>query len=173
MSSIALSLPLSLKHRVASHSFVLLLYLPYSEHKENSLQQAKESCIGKYSAPPNARCAESIQAIDDVSAPELPSLRLFCFCKYITIQWLIGWVADIIYKLINITKQCTKDINGAHILEPVCEEVWSPKIAAATDGMSRLLVESADELQSAFDCRVECQELQHPIPLISLFRSSA
>uniref|UniRef100_A0A8R7TIY0 Carboxypeptidase n=1 Tax=Triticum urartu TaxID=4572 RepID=A0A8R7TIY0_TRIUA len=32
---------------------------------------AKENCGGNYSDPPNALCAESIQAIDDVSFPKV------------------------------------------------------------------------------------------------------
>nr|ABA93440.1 transposon protein, putative, unclassified [Oryza sativa Japonica Group] len=68
-------------------------------------EHAKETCRGKYSAPGNARCEQSIQAI----------------------------------------RNCTKDINMLHVLEPLCEEVWSPRIhnTSATDGMSRLMLESA------------------------------
>ncbi|XP_052136220.1 serine carboxypeptidase-like 13 [Oryza glaberrima] len=81
-------------------------------------EHAKETCIGKYSAPGNARCEQSIQAI----------------------------------------RNCTKDINMLHVLEPLCEEVWSPRIhnTSATDGMSRLMLESAraaDDDIIEFKCR--------------------
>uniref|UniRef100_A0A0E0R841 Uncharacterized protein n=1 Tax=Oryza rufipogon TaxID=4529 RepID=A0A0E0R841_ORYRU len=81
-------------------------------------EHAKETCRGKYSAPGNARCEQSIQAI----------------------------------------RNCTKDINMLHVLEPLCEEVWSPRIhnTSATDGMSRLMLESAraaDDDIIEFKCR--------------------
>uniref|UniRef100_A0A0E0F5I7 Uncharacterized protein n=1 Tax=Oryza meridionalis TaxID=40149 RepID=A0A0E0F5I7_9ORYZ len=45
----------------------------------------------------------------------------------------------------NELYECTKDINMLHVLEPFCEEVWSPGIHnnEATDGMIRLMLESA------------------------------
>ena len=50
-----------------------------------------------------------------------------------------------------------------HVLEPLCEEVWSPRIhnTSATDGMSRLMLESAraaDDDIIEFKCRVECMK---------------
>jgi len=52
--------------------------------------------------------------------------------------------------------QCTRDINGQHILDPYCPEddLWSPKTVAETDRMSRLMLESVDFL-FGFKCRVE------------------
>ncbi|CAN6275814.1 unnamed protein product [Urochloa humidicola] len=47
---------------------------------------------------------------------------------------------------------CTRDINGQHILEPACpDELWNPKTVAETDGTSRVMIESADFL-SGFKC---------------------
>uniref|UniRef100_A0A0E0BIW6 Serine carboxypeptidase-like n=1 Tax=Oryza glumipatula TaxID=40148 RepID=A0A0E0BIW6_9ORYZ len=58
----------------------------------------------------------------------------------------------------NELYECTKDINMLHVLEPLCEEVWSPRIhnTSATDGMSRLMLESAraaDDDIIEFKCR--------------------
>uniref|UniRef100_A0A0D9XRW9 Serine carboxypeptidase-like 19 n=1 Tax=Leersia perrieri TaxID=77586 RepID=A0A0D9XRW9_9ORYZ len=67
-------------------------------------ERAKETCSGKYSAPSNIQCVQSLKSIND----------------------------------------CTKDINMVHILEPLCEGIFSPKIHNITeqDGTSRLMLES-------------------------------
>uniref|UniRef100_A0A0D9XRX7 carboxypeptidase D n=1 Tax=Leersia perrieri TaxID=77586 RepID=A0A0D9XRX7_9ORYZ len=46
---------------------------------------------------------------------------------------------------IQAINDCTKDINMAHILEPICQEIYSPMShnTVARDGMSRLMLESA------------------------------
>uniref|UniRef100_A0A0E0MFB7 Uncharacterized protein n=1 Tax=Oryza punctata TaxID=4537 RepID=A0A0E0MFB7_ORYPU len=58
---------------------------------------------------------------------------------------------------IQAIHDCTKDINMAHILEPLCEEVWSPGIhnTAVIDGISLLMLESAavDDDLTMFKCR--------------------
>uniref|UniRef100_A0A0D9XRW5 Carboxypeptidase n=1 Tax=Leersia perrieri TaxID=77586 RepID=A0A0D9XRW5_9ORYZ len=77
-------------------------------------ERAKETCRGKYSAPSNTQCVQSLKDIND----------------------------------------CTKDINMLHILEPLCEEIFSPKIhnTAEQDGTSRVMLEStaaADDLTKA------------------------
>ncbi|EES10885.1 serine carboxypeptidase-like 7 [Sorghum bicolor] len=40
---------------------------------------------------------------------------------------------------------CTRDINQQYILDPACpdDDLWSPKTVAETDGMSRVMLESA------------------------------
>uniref|UniRef100_A0A0E0F5J2 Uncharacterized protein n=1 Tax=Oryza meridionalis TaxID=40149 RepID=A0A0E0F5J2_9ORYZ len=74
----------------------------------------------------------------------------------------------------NELYECTKDINMLHVLEPFCEEVWSPGIHnnEATDGMIRLMLESASAANDdiiEFKRRVECiKTIQHYcIPLNS------
>ena len=52
--------------------------------------------------------------------------------------------------------QCTRDINQQYILDPACpdDDLWSPKTVAETDGMSRVMLESA---LLASKCTVEFQ----------------
>ncbi|XP_066345718.1 serine carboxypeptidase-like 7 [Miscanthus floridulus] len=46
---------------------------------------------------------------------------------------------------VQAINNCTRDINKQYILDPACPEddLWSPKTVAETDGMSRVMLESA------------------------------
>ncbi|TKW04621.1 hypothetical protein SEVIR_7G121900v4 [Setaria viridis] len=53
---------------------------------------------------------------------------------------------------IQAIKNCTRDLSGQHILEPACPDVvWSTKTVALADGISRVMLESAEFL-SGFKC---------------------